>query len=194
MKAIVLRAFQWMFLGGLAVAVLVVTGLLMGEQTAHALPEFAERTGEPCATCHVNPGGGGPRTLRGMLWSAQGRPDAVPQIENLLIAPGVTEGSELYDQACAGCHGFAGEGLFGRALTDAGLSETKIESTVLRGRERSGMPSFAGQFTDDQLQALVEFVAGISFGRIEPLPDSLPLPAADFVCDPTSNAPRCSGN
>ena len=32
---------------------------LDAEQAAHALPEFTERTAEPCGACHVNPGGGG---------------------------------------------------------------------------------------------------------------------------------------
>jgi mono/diheme cytochrome c family protein len=35
-------------------------------QPVHALPEYAARTGEACATCHVSPGGGGPRA--GPLW------------------------------------------------------------------------------------------------------------------------------
>jgi len=183
-------------MGGLvvvAVVTILVTGLMTRERSVHALPEYAARTGEACATCHVNPGGGGPRTLRGLLWAANGRPDAVPVLD-LLIAPGVEDGAELYDIACAGCHGFTGEGLFGIALTGSGLRESKIRSTIERGRERSGMPAFEGQFTDDQMDALVTFVAGIASGELEPQPNSYALPPAEFTCNPAPGAEKCGGN
>ncbi len=177
----------------LAVGTIFVTGLMTKERPAHALPEYAARTSEACATCHVNPGGGGPRTLRGLLWAANGRPDQVPVLD-MLIAPGVDDGAELYDISCAGCHGFAGEGLFGIALTGSGLRESKIRSTIERGRERSGMPGFEGQFSDDQLEALVTFVAGISSGALDPLPNSYVLPPAEFTCNPAPGAEKCGGN
>ncbi|MFQ5398835.1 MAG: c-type cytochrome [Anaerolineae bacterium] len=167
---------------------------MANNRTVHALPEYSVRTGEACGACHVNPGGGGPRTLRGLLWAARGRPDQVPQLSNVLAAPGVSDGAELYDIACAGCHGFQGEGLFGTAITGTGLRESKIRSAILRGRERSGMPPFEGQFTGEQLEALVAFTAGIASGQIEPLPMSYPLPPAEFGCDPTPATAKCGGN
>lgn len=185
---------RYLWLGGIGLLTLLAVGLIFGEKPAHALPEFADRTGEPCAVCHVNPGGGGPRTLRGMLWSAQGNPDEVPILENVLIAPGVSEGLELYDLACAGCHGASGEGLFGPTITGTGLTDIKIESAILRGRQRSGMPGFEGQFTDEQLAALVEYVAGIASGRIDPAPNSYPLPPADFTCEDNETGEACGGN
>ncbi len=189
------KTLQWLGLGAIALFVFLVTGILWGEQTAHALPEYASRTGESCGVCHVNPGGGGPRTLRGLLWVAQGRPDAVPAIENMLIAPDVEDGLELYDIACAGCHGAAGEGLFGTALIGIGLTENKIRSTIERGRERSGMPSFAGQFTDEQLAALVSYVYGLGTGKIEPPPVSYPLEQpARTGCVGNPETFDCGGN
>jgi mono/diheme cytochrome c family protein len=178
----------------LAAVVYLVAGTTIGRQPAHALPEYAERTGEPCGACHVNPGGGGPRTMRGLLWTAQGRPEAIPLLTNVLLAPDVTDGAELYDIACASCHGFSGEGLFGSALVGTGVTESKVESTVIRGRERSGMPAYEGQFTKDQLQALVEFVTGIASGRIEPQPDRYPLPPAEFKCTSNEEPENCGGN
>lgn len=192
-KANFTKMLQLGALVGLAVLTIFTVGLLTREKPVHALPEYAARTGEPCATCHVNPGGGGPRTLRGLLWAANGRPDQVPVL-NVLIAPGVDDGAELYDIACAGCHGFAGEGLFGTALTGSGLRENKIRSTILRGRERSGMPAFDGQFTDDQLEALVSFVAGIASGERDPQPNSYALPPAEFTCNPAPGTEKCGGN
>lgn len=156
--------------------------LVVAPPPARALPEYSDRTGEPCVTCHVNPGGGGPRTLRGMLWTAQNRPNNVPTVGNTLLAPGVDDPMELYEAACAGCHGTKGEGLFATSLTEYYLTEGLIRGITTRGAPRSGMPSFAGQLTDEQLDALVAYVKALSDGVIVP-PDSYTLPAAKEICN-----------
>ncbi|MEK9164477.1 MAG: cytochrome c [Chloroflexota bacterium] len=186
-----IRFGQYFIIALLASITLWLASAWGDPRIAYALPEYATRTGESCATCHVNPGGGGPRTLRGLLWSARGKPDAVPQLPGVLIAPGVSEGAELYDIACAGCHGRKGEGLFAINLAGIGVSERSIRSFVTRGIPRSGMPTFAGQFTESQLDALVTFVAGLASGEIAPPPDSYALPPAQFKCRPGSAA--CGG-
>jgi mono/diheme cytochrome c family protein len=193
-KAQIYRILQIAGLVCLALATMLVIGLVTRERPVHALPEFSERTGEACGACHVNPGGGGPRTMRGLLWAAQGRPDEVPTLGNILLAPGVSDGGELYDIACASCHGLAGEGLFGTALTGTGLSESKVKSSIERGRERSGMPAYEGQFTDEQMDVLVDYVAGIASGRIEPPPLSYPLPEGELNCNPNPAVDNCQGN
>ena len=186
-----IRLGQYLIIVLLASITIWIASAWGDHRIAYALPEYASRTGEPCATCHVNPGGGGPRTLRGLLWSARGKPDAVPQLPGVLIAPGVSDGAELYDIACAGCHGRKGEGLFAINLAGIGVSESSIRSFVTRGIPRSGMPTFAGQFTDSQLDALVTFVAGLASGEIAPLPDSYLLPPAQFKCSPVSASAKC---
>ncbi len=183
--------------GLIALAAVVVFGavsLLSPSTSVHALPEFAARTGEGCGTCHVSPGGGGPRTLRGMLWAARGKPDAVPQLPNVLLAPGVEDGAELYDIACAACHGAKGEGLFGAQLASTSLKPSKIKSTINRGRERSGMPPFDGQFSDTQLDALVNYVAGLASGAVQSPPDSYPLESGVLKCTTNSTLVTCGGN
>ncbi len=192
-RANLTRKIQVIALIFLAVGTILVTGLITREQPVHALPEYAARTSEACGACHVNPGGGGPRTLSGLLWAAQGRPDMMPEL-NVPIAPSVGEGAELYDIACAGCHGLAGEGLFGSAITGTGLRESKILSTILRGRERSGMPGFESRLTEVQIDALVAFAAGIASGEIDPQPATYPLPPAEFNCNPAADAAKCGGN
>ncbi len=178
----------------LAAAVFAAVTLLAGARPVYALPEYAERTGEACATCHVSPGGGGPRTLRGLLWAARGRPDTVPPLPGVLIAPGVSDGSELYDIACAACHGSKGNGLFAIGLAGTQISKPAIHSFVVQGIPLSGMPAFKGQFTDTQLEALTTFVAGLAGGSISPLPDSYPLPPAHLQCRPIAPAVKCGGN
>jgi len=43
-----------------------------------ALPEYAAQVGEPCASCHISPSGGGPRSPRGQAWVAASKPGYVP--------------------------------------------------------------------------------------------------------------------
>ena len=179
--------------------ILVVAGifsfvLFWSATPGHALPEYANRTGEPCATCHVSPGGGGPRTLRGLIWASRGKPDKVPELAGVLAAPGVTDGSEIYDIACATCHGHHGEGMFGRELVNSGISAAKIKAQILSGRLRSGMPAFDGKFTPAQLDALTSFVADMASGVATPIPDTFPLDPGHLVCVPSPENTTCGGN
>jgi mono/diheme cytochrome c family protein len=51
---------------------------LLPVSPAGALPEYSAQTGEPCASCHVSPSGGGPRGPRGQAWVASNKPGEVP--------------------------------------------------------------------------------------------------------------------
>jgi hypothetical protein len=76
----------------LLASVLIVTALallVLACQPTRALPEYASQTGEPCATCHISPSGGGLRTPRGLAWVSQGRPGAVPALTDALALLGV---------------------------------------------------------------------------------------------------------
>ncbi|NOZ72268.1 MAG: cytochrome c [Chloroflexi bacterium] len=171
-----------------------ITSSAVSVETVHALPEYASRTEESCSTCHVNPGGGGPRTLRGLLWAAQGKPDQVPELAGVLLAPGISDGAELWDIACSACHGLQGEGGFGLTIAKSGLSENKIRAAVKRGRLRSGMPAFQEQLSEEQLVALVSFVVGIANDVIEPPPPAYALPPAEFICQSQTAPVSCGGN
>jgi len=171
----------------LALALVTYFGVrlwLDSEPAVHALPEFTDRTGEPCASCHVNPGGGGPRTLRGLLWAARGRPETVPELPGAAVLPTITDGLELYDISCAGCHGRNGEGLFAIGLAEREISPAAARSFIRDGIPEYGMPAFGDQLTDEQLEALTEFVAELSAGP--PLPEEFPLPAPQFTCAPVT--------
>ncbi|MCA9966786.1 MAG: cytochrome c [Anaerolineales bacterium] len=164
---------------------------LFGAPPVHSLPEYSPRTGETCAVCHVSAGGGGPRTLRGLLWAARGRPDQVPTLPGMLIAPAeIVDGLELYDIACAGCHGYSRSGLFAIGLANSGISQGAIRSFTLNGIPELNMPAFDGQFTDEQLEALVAFVADLGDGQIPP--EEYPLPPSQFICAPVEPA-SCGG-
>jgi mono/diheme cytochrome c family protein len=187
-----IHLLQLFVIAGLAVGVYLLLTSGSDEQVAHALPEYSDRTGEACGTCHVNPGGGGPRTLRGLIWAARGRPDQVPQLTGVLLAPNVTDGAELYAFACAGCHGANGEGLFGMRLVGAGISRQAMRSFILQGLPSFGMPAFEGQFDDDQLDAMLDFLTRMAKGEIAPAPDQITLPPPVSNCSvPTAGEQTC---
>jgi len=184
-----IRLLRRSALVALALGLFLGMTLWVGSRPVQALPEYATRTGEPCAACHVSAGGGGPRTLRGLLWAARGRPDQVPTLPGVLLAPRVNDGGELYDIACAGCHGTKAEGLFAIGLVERQIPGPAVRSFIRRGIPLLGMPGFEGQFTEEQLDALVTYVAGLASGEIPPPPDAYPLPPARFKCEARAASP-----
>lgn len=191
-KTWLIHYLQLLAIAGLAAFIFLA--IASWSNPVHALPEYAKRTGESCATCHVNPGGGGPRTLRGALWAARGKSDQVPSLPGVLLAPGVTDGAELFEIACSTCHGLHGEGLFGKEIANSGLKDNKIRSNILKGRLQSGMPSFEGMFTAEQLQALVDYVVSLADGTAEIPPAEYPLELPAFNCSAQSSSDTCGGN
>jgi mono/diheme cytochrome c family protein len=179
-------------LGYLAFSGLALVLLLIIIHPVAALPEYATRTNESCATCHVSAGGGGPRTLRGLLWAAKGKPDKVPVLPGMLIAPRVTDAVELYQMACGGCHGMKGQGLSAIGLVNSKISPTTLRSFTLKGIPKLGMPAFEGKFSSDQLEVLMTYVTGISSGEIAPAPDSYPLAHPVLLCELAADNPACN--
>jgi mono/diheme cytochrome c family protein len=187
-----IRVIQTAAILALAGGAYLGVAILVGEPPAHALPEYTDRTGESCGVCHVSAGGGGPRTLVGLLWSARGKQDTMPDLPGSLLAPGVTDEMELYDIACAGCHGSTGEGLFAMNLVGGGISKATHRSFIRDGIPNTEMPAFGDQFTAEQIEILVDFVTEISGGGLE-LPAEYPLQPAELKCDPISPDIACGG-
>lgn len=177
----------------LAILPIALLVFLAPTNSVQALPEYANRTGEACATCHVSPGGAGPLTLGGLAWIADGRPDEVVAFEGVLIAPGVSDAAELYEIACSACHGFDGEGLSGSSLLGYDFTPTFLRRVILEGQAEYGMPGFDGQFTEAQLHALARFTSDLSAGRIE-TQESYPIPLGIIRCEPYSFEASCGGN
>jgi len=74
------------------ISILLITifiTLALVSQPTRALPEYSTQTGEPCASCHLSPSGGGPRTLRGQAWVAAEKPGVVPDVIESLELLGV---------------------------------------------------------------------------------------------------------
>ena len=188
-----IRSASYLVIVLLSLALLAFVTLWSSSTEVKALPEYSPRTGAACAACHVSAGGGGPRTLRGLLWGARGRPDKVPELPGMLIAPHVEDAVELYQIACGGCHGYKGEGLSAAGLTNTKIGYTSILSFTVRGIKPLGMPAFEGQFTDEQLETLVSYVTGLANGSIPPPSDTYALPPSLFRCDAaTSESAFCN--
>lgn len=84
-----------LFCGGLFILAALLLALLP-VPVGRALPEYSAQTGEPCATCHVSPSGGGPRGPRGLAWVASNKPSVVPDLVQSLELLGV---NIIVDQA-----------------------------------------------------------------------------------------------
>lgn len=168
--------------------------LLAETRPVKALPEYTSLTGESCGVCHVNPGGGGPRTLRGLLWAARGKPVQLQALPMVLLAPDVQDGYELYSIACAGCHGAKGEGSSAMGLAGTGISAGATRSYLLKGIQSLGMPGFKGQLTDAQLDALVNFVTNLADSTVPLPPDSYPLAPAQLHGKPAHAHTESAGN
>jgi mono/diheme cytochrome c family protein len=80
---------RFLILLGILFLVTALFLALLPVSPAGALPEYASQTGEPCATCHVSPSGGGPRGPRGQAWVASSKPGAVPDLIQSLELLGV---------------------------------------------------------------------------------------------------------
>jgi mono/diheme cytochrome c family protein len=192
-----LRPIAWVGLG-----VLVGVLVFAAQQPAHALPEYAARTGQPCATCHVNPAGGGPRTLRGLLWVAQGKPDQVPLLPGSEEKPDTakSDGQELFEKfACSGCHGPKGEGGVGPALNQSELPADEVGEVVRNGRGAM-LPFRSDVMSDAELEAIIQYVQALGRGKVQagPVLEKRTLSPAQLMCGADSSAPSlstgCGGN
>jgi mono/diheme cytochrome c family protein len=192
-----LRSVSWIGLG-------VFIGVLVFavQQPVHALPEYATRTGQTCATCHVNPAGGGPRTLRGLVWLAEGRPDQVPPLPGSEeeINDSALDGAALFEKfTCSGCHGPNGEGGVGPALNQVELPADEI-SQVIRIGQGAMMGYKPDVMSDAELDAMVQYVQALGRGEVEAglLLEKRPLPPPQPTCgvNPSSSLLRtdCGGN
>jgi cytochrome c oxidase subunit 2 len=63
-------------------------------------------------------------------------------------------GRELWEGVCAKCHGLAGEGDYGPALSTAVLANAERISTVVRNGGRIRMPAVGSEWTTKQLDSL----------------------------------------
>lgn len=200
-----LRSAAWIGLGVLAGMLVVISW-----QPAHALPEYATRTGQQCATCHVNPAGGGPRTLRGLLWIARGRPDEVPPLPGSEAETdgAALSGATLYEKfECSRCHGLVGNGDVGPALNQGEQSTDELVQIIRNGV--GAMKGFRPDIlSDEELNILIPYVQAIGRGEIQSsvvLQKRL-LPAPQDSCGADTSAlpfpsdalkterPACGGN
>jgi mono/diheme cytochrome c family protein len=170
--------------------------------SAHALPEYATRTGQPCAACHVNPAGGGPRTLRGLLWLAQGRPDQLPPLPGSEeeVDEAALDGAALFEKfQCSSCHGPTGEGDVGPALNQEELPTAELVEIIRNGK--GIMKGYRPEvMSDEEMDVVIQHMLAIARGEVQSsinLQKQL-LPPAQLSCADESAAlpgrTDCGGN
>jgi mono/diheme cytochrome c family protein len=193
-----LHSVFWISLGVLA-GMVVAAGW---STPTHAYPEYTARTGEQCTTCHVNPAGGGPRTLRGLLWLADGKQDTVPPLPGSSAAASdqVLDGAGLYEKLeCGRCHGLTGEGGVGPALNDAEQESAALTNVIV-----NGVGTMKGYGVDAlstaEMEVLVAYLRAMGRGEIKSaiILQKRLLPPAQLSCTAgpaaTPAATTCGGN
>jgi hypothetical protein len=86
-----LRCASLILLGSVAFCVITI----FSATPTRAMPEYATRVGEPCASCHFSPSGGGLRNVRGQAWVALEKPSSVPSTADALKMLGVQLPSDM---------------------------------------------------------------------------------------------------
>ncbi len=86
---------------------------------------------------------------------------------------GETDGRALYSELCARCHGSGGMptpnmvARYGvKDLTSeelqSGMSDGEIREQIVRGSHNRQMPAFGGAISDDQVDALIDYIRTLS--------------------------------
>jgi mono/diheme cytochrome c family protein len=77
-------------------------------------------------------------------------------------AGGATDGDAIFASAgCGGCHTFADAGSSGQVGPNLDEAKPSLELAIDRVTNgQGGMPSFKGQLSDEQIQAVAEYVSG----------------------------------
>jgi mono/diheme cytochrome c family protein len=78
-----------------------------------------------------------------------------------LLAAGSQDAAQLYERACAACHGSLGEGgSSGVSLQETTAAERQMIIDAIR-HGVGAMPASSGGMSDEQIQALADYVAGL---------------------------------
>jgi len=117
--------------------------------------------------------GGEPWDLTAFLWQKMATPDSLAL------------GQQLYSRDCASCHGESGGGdgfdaasvpgvmpNFRDGATALGASPALYYAKIARGGMGTGMPNWGTIYSEDELWAVVDFLAGFQFDPILGLPGS----------------------
>lgn len=111
------------------------------------------------------------------------------------ISGDAARGAQLYAQHCATCHGEDGQGISAPSLGDQALlanaSDAFLRYAIVNGRDGTPMVSFAGQFPEQDIDALVAFLRSQASGW-QPEPPQLvePPPPSQYVLNPEGEAPQ----
>jgi mono/diheme cytochrome c family protein len=83
--------------------------------------------------------------------------EGAPSVDYATDFPDAQVAAELFADNCSGCHGADGGGVSGPSLQGIEDRLSVEEQTAVISGGRGGMPSFAGDLTETQIQFLVRF-------------------------------------
>ena len=105
------------------------------------------------------------------------------------VAGGSTDGAEIFQEACARCHGGDGVPTKGMAARTGvkplttqrvqDMGDEDLRTQILKGSKSKTMPSFQGALSDEQVTAViahVRYLGQLAVQHAEPQPSPPPQP------------------
>jgi cytochrome c oxidase cbb3-type subunit 2 len=93
-------------------------------------------------------------------WRKAAQVEVVGDLANPVkdVAAAAKEGKEIYEQACAQCHGDKLEGGIGPELTGTKLADGDLFKVIFSGNTAGGMPAFGDSLGKEKVWKLVTFI------------------------------------
>ncbi|MDN3204417.1 c-type cytochrome [Algoriphagus sediminis] len=106
----------------------------------------------------------------------------------------IENGSILYSQHCAACHGNKGEGISAPALANPMLLATATDHflryAIAEGRDGTPMMAFKDSLKSNEIDDLTTFLRSRASGWDIPMPESVTVPTAEqLILNPENEAP-----
>jgi cbb3-type cytochrome c oxidase subunit III len=85
-----------------------------------------------------------------------------------ILATARPDGTTVYKEKCAMCHGPEGKGFPALKTPDftdpkwqAGVTDAQIIDTIKNGKKGTPMPAFSGKLSDDEIAAVKDYVRSL---------------------------------
>lgn len=97
--------------------------------------------------------------------------------QSAMDSPAIARGEKIFAQSCSVgyCHGVAGAAGRGPRLRGRTFSKDYLLNVTREGIPNSAMPAWKGRLKDDEMRAVVEYVASLS-SATDPAPPANPMP------------------
>lgn len=139
----------------IAITLVALIAAACGGTSDNAADDIVDAVDEPTETTEA--------PVEETTTTTEAEPEPEPEAEETTTTAepaGEIDGMALFERSCSGCHGPTGEGS-SRGPSLIGISESVPDQQVSFDQivnGGGGMPSFGARFSDDEIQAMVDFI------------------------------------